>query len=120
MPVVWSDQCRLHEPAGEIFVGVRTPGTEVAARLGASLVPGTWEAARAAADAALTAVDLVLGGEPCAYACCRPPGHHAGRRCYGGSCYLNNAAMAAAALRERLDGPVAVLDLDAHHGNGTQ
>jgi acetoin utilization deacetylase AcuC-like enzyme len=82
--------------------------------------PGTWEAARAAADAALTAVDLVVAGEPLAYACTRPPGHHVTRSAYGGSCYLNNAAAAAAALRERLDGPVAVLDVDAHHGNGTQ
>ena len=82
--------------------------------------PGTWEAARAAADAALTAVDLVAGGEPVVYACTRPPGHHVTRSAFGGSCYLNNAAIAAAALRDRLDAPVAVLDLDAHHGNGTQ
>jgi acetoin utilization deacetylase AcuC-like enzyme len=82
--------------------------------------PGTWEAARAAVDAALTAVDLVLGGEPVAYACTRPPGHHVTRSAYGGSCYLNTAAIAAAALRRGLDGPVAVLDVDAHHGNGTQ
>ena len=80
--------------------------------------PGTWEAARAAADAALTAADLVLGGEPAAYACTRPPGHHATRSAYGGSCYLNNAAIAAGALTAA--GPVAVLDVDAHHGNGTQ
>jgi acetoin utilization deacetylase AcuC-like enzyme len=82
--------------------------------------PGTWEAARAAADAALTAVDLVAGGEPLAYACTRPPGHHVTRSAYGGSCYLNNAAIAASALQRKLDGPVAVLDIDAHHGNGTQ
>ena len=82
--------------------------------------PGTWEAARAAVDCALTAVDLVLAGEPVAYACTRPPGHHATRACYGGSCYLNNAAVAAAALVAGLEGPVAVLDVDAHHGNGTQ
>jgi acetoin utilization deacetylase AcuC-like enzyme len=82
--------------------------------------PGTWEAARAAVDCALTAVDLVLAGEPVAYACTRPPGHHAARGCYGGSCYLNNAAVAAAALVAGLEGPVAVLDIDAHHGNGTQ
>jgi acetoin utilization deacetylase AcuC-like enzyme len=81
---------------------------------------GTWEAARAAADAALTAVDLVLGGESAAYACTRPPGHHVTRSAFGGSCYLNNAAIAAAALRRGVDGPVAVLDVDAHHGNGTQ
>ena len=80
--------------------------------------PGTWEAARAAADAALTAVDLVAGGEPVAYACTRPPGHHVTRSAFGGSCYLNNAAIAAAALSDA--GPVAVLDVDAHHGNGTQ
>jgi acetoin utilization deacetylase AcuC-like enzyme len=205
LPVVWSDRCLLHEPAAEIWVGVRTAAAETRARaeairealsarfveaephpdealleahdpdllaylasaweewqaaglpedpgqdrvvpsvfahqaLGArrppaavwakpgwfaydtmTLVgPGTWEAARAAVDCALTAVDLVLAGEPVAYACTRPPGHHAGRACYGGSCYLNNAAVAAAALSKGLDGPVAVLDVDAHHGNGTQ
>jgi acetoin utilization deacetylase AcuC-like enzyme len=81
---------------------------------------GTWEAARAAVDAALTAVDLVLAGEPLAYACCRPPGHHVLRRLYGGSCYLNNAGIAAAELERRLGGPIAVVDVDAHHGNGTQ
>lgn len=80
--------------------------------------PGTWEAARAAADVALTAADLVRDGEPAAYALCRPPGHHATRRAIGGSCYLNNAAIAAARLAG--DGPVGVLDIDAHHGNGTQ
>jgi acetoin utilization deacetylase AcuC-like enzyme len=82
--------------------------------------PGTWEAARAAVDCALTAVDLVVGGERCAYALCRPPGHHVTRSLYGGSCYLNNSAVAAAALLEQLGGPVAVVDIDAHHGNGTQ
>ena len=211
MPVVWSDRCRLHDPGGEIFVGVRTPGTEVVARANVILAalaevdanvvdaeqhsdvpllavhdaalleflesawdtwtgaeldrerhqdrvvpyvfahaaltsgrpaavptavwartgyfaydtmtligPGTWDAARAAVDSALTAVDLVAAGAACAYACCRPPGHHVCRACYGGSCYLNNSAVAAAALAERLRGPVAVLDIDAHHGNGTQ
>jgi acetoin utilization deacetylase AcuC-like enzyme len=207
-PVVWSDDCRRHDPEGEIFVGVRTTGTEVSARIeriretlvaaGARLVearehgdeallavhdvalvdylreawaaweasglrddpgqnrvvpyvfphrglgarraptatwaragwfaydtmtvigPGTWPAARAAVDCALTAVDLVTAGEPAAYACVRPPGHHACRDCFGGSCYLNNAAAAAVALLERLDGPVAVVDIDAHHANGTQ
>jgi acetoin utilization deacetylase AcuC-like enzyme len=211
MPVVWSDRHRLHDPGGEVWVGVRTPGTEVAARAErirnallaarAPLVeatahpdeaalalhdpglvgwlreawpqwsdsgltenpgqdrvvpylfphpgllgnlplaepaataaragrwcydtmtlvgPGTWAAARAALDTALTAADLVAGGKPAAYACCRPPGHHATRGAYGGSCYLNNAAAAAGALREQAGGPVAILDIDAHHGNGTQ
>jgi acetoin utilization deacetylase AcuC-like enzyme len=82
--------------------------------------PGTWEAARAAVDVALTAVDLVTDGERVAYACCRPPGHHVTRSLYGGSCYLNNTAVAATELLTRLGGPVAVVDIDAHHGNGTQ
>jgi acetoin utilization deacetylase AcuC-like enzyme len=211
-PVVWSDDCLLHEPLAEIWVGVRTPGTEVAARAtairsaaqaaGAPLVtatahddevldrvhdtdllhhlrtiyaawveaglpvepgqdrvvpyvfptggllaglplrsptavharagrycydtmtlvgPGTWEAARAAVDAALTAVDIVRRGEArVAYALCRPPGHHAGRDSFGGSCYLNNAAVAVEGLRASGHGRVAVIDIDAHHGNGTQ
>jgi acetoin utilization deacetylase AcuC-like enzyme len=82
--------------------------------------PGTWAAVRAAADAALTAADLVSGGAATAYALTRPPGHHAGPSAHGGSCYLNNAALAAEALRRAGAARVAVLDIDAHHGNGTQ
>jgi acetoin utilization deacetylase AcuC-like enzyme len=82
--------------------------------------PGTWEAARAAVDVSLTAVDLVAGGAQLAYACTRPPGHHVTRSLYGGSCYLNNTAIAASGLLARTGGPVAVVDVDAHHGNGTQ
>ena len=82
--------------------------------------PGTWEAARAAVDVALSAVDLVSAGAPAAYALVRPPGHHATRRAFGGSCYLNNAAVAAEALRAVGHERVAVVDVDAHHGNGTQ
>ncbi len=82
--------------------------------------PGSWEAIRAAADCALTAADLVAGGARAAYALCRPPGHHAGRAAFGGSCYLNNAAIAAQRLRTAGAGRVAVIDIDAHHGNGTQ
>ncbi len=83
--------------------------------------PGTWEAARGAVDAALTAADLVsTGGHEVAYALCRPPGHHVTAGGYGGSCYLNNAAVAAEALRRAGHERVAVVDIDAHHGNGTQ
>jgi len=210
MPVVWSDSHRLHDPGGEVWVGVRTPGTELperAERIRAALAehgvrfvdpepqedaltsvhdpelaghlagawnewnaaglsqdpgqdrvvpylfphpdlfsgqpahratsitaragqfaydtmtligPGTWEAARAALDAAVTAADLVLDAAPAAYACTRPPGHHVTRRAFGGSCYLNNTAAAAARLRAAGRTPVAVIDIDAHHGNGTQ
>lgn len=82
--------------------------------------PGTWQAARAAADAALTAAELVSAGAPAAYACCRPPGHHVTRSAYGGSCYLNNAAIAAQHLRALGAARVAIVDIDAHHGNGAQ
>jgi acetoin utilization deacetylase AcuC-like enzyme len=84
------------------------------------LVAGTWPAALAAVNVALTAVDLVLAGEPAAYGLCRPPGHHAARAAFGGYCYLNNAAVAAQAVCHRTGGRVTVLDLDYHHGNGTQ
>jgi acetoin utilization deacetylase AcuC-like enzyme len=82
--------------------------------------PGSWEAIRGAVDAALTTADLVSSGARLAYALCRPPGHHVTRGAYGGSCYLNNAAVAAQALRVAGAAQVAVLDIDAHHGNGTQ
>jgi acetoin utilization deacetylase AcuC-like enzyme len=82
--------------------------------------PGSWEAIKGAADAALTAAALVAAGAPIAYALCRPPGHHTTRSAYGGSCYLNNAAIAAQSLRDSGAERVAVIDIDAHHGNGTQ
>ena len=85
-----------------------------------SIAEGTWEAARAAADVALTAASLVAEGARAAFALCRPPGHHAARDMYGGYCFLNNAAIAAEALRGRGAERVAVLDVDFHHGNGTQ
>jgi acetoin utilization deacetylase AcuC-like enzyme len=211
IPVVWHEDCLLHDPGGEVWLGVWEPGTEVQQRAlvlrdalrdadadisaatphdeskilavhDAALVghlstvwsdweaagfpsahdrrrvvpylfptpgllsrlpirtpsalhgrvgrfcydtmtligPGTWPAVRAAANAALTAADLVAAGMPLAYALCRPPGHHAGPSAHGGSCYLNNAAIAAQALRDSGAARVAVIDLDAHHGNGTQ
>jgi acetoin utilization deacetylase AcuC-like enzyme len=79
----------------------------------------TWEAALSAAGCALTAAErLRHRRQESVYVLCRPPGHHAGRNFYGGYCYLNNAALAAAHLQR--DGSVAVLDIDYHHGNGTQ
>ena len=87
---------------------------------GTPIVAGTWEAAFAAARCALTAAALVSEGARSAYALCRPPGHHAARSVYGGYCYLNNAALAAQALRDAGRARVAILDIDYHHGNGTQ
>src|SRR5436190_16296732 len=82
--------------------------------------PGSWAAIRGAVDAALTAADLVRSGERVAYALCRPPGHHVTRDAYGGSCYLNNAAIAAERFRELGAARVGIVDVDAHHGNGAQ
>ena len=87
---------------------------------GTPIVPGTYEAARSAVDVALTAADLVLGGERIVYGLCRPPGHHAAHSVYGGFCYFNNAAIAADYLAQQTHETIAVLDLDYHHGNGTQ
>jgi len=86
----------------------------------APLVAGTYLAARGAVDVALTTVDLVLGGEAAAYGLCRPPGHHAARSMYGGYCFFNNAAIAAEAITNATGERVAIIDVDYHHGNGTQ
>jgi acetoin utilization deacetylase AcuC-like enzyme len=105
------------------------------------ILKGTWEAAYWSAQCAVTAAALVREGEPAAYALCRPPGHHAAADLYGGYCYLNNAAIAARYLQQPIldpsgaparppemlpevtmdeATPVAILDVDYHHGNGTQ
>ncbi len=85
------------------------------------IVAETWEAAYWNAQTALTALDGVMkSGEASAFALCRPPGHHAGRDYMGGYCYLNNAAIAAEAARSQGAERVAILDVDYHHGNGTQ
>jgi acetoin utilization deacetylase AcuC-like enzyme len=84
------------------------------------IVGGTWGAARAAVDVALSAAERVVGGVPLAYGLCRPPGHHAARGMLGGYCYFNNAAIVAAWLLGAGARRVAILDIDYHHGNGTQ
>ena len=86
----------------------------------APIVAATWQAAQGSAHAAIDAADAVLAGEPMPYALCRPPGHHAHTDMAGGFCYLNNAAIAAQRLLDADTGPVAILDFDVHHGNGTQ
>lgn len=85
-----------------------------------SISAGTWQAARAAADVALTGAELLKGGSRAAFALCRPPGHHAARDLFGGYCFINNAAAATQYLRDHGAARVAILDVDFHHGNGTQ
>ena len=87
---------------------------------GTPLTAGTWAAARAGADCALSVADALAQGERAAFALTRPPGHHAGADFFGGYCFLNNAALAAQGLRDRGCPRVAILDIDFHHGNGTQ
>lgn len=86
--------------------------------------PGTWEASYWGAQTALAGLNAVLSGEPSAFAFTRPPGHHAGKDYCGGYSYINNAAVAAEAALRAGQGlgckRVAILDVDYHHGNGTQ
>ncbi len=79
----------------------------------------TWEAALCSANSALTATAMVLDGEQQSYALCRPPGHHAYADMAGGFCFINNVAVAAQFARKAHE-RVAILDVDVHHGNGTQ
>ena len=82
---------------------------------------GTWDAVYGSTQAAISAAEAVAAGEAqAAYALCRPPGHHAYADSAGGFCYLNGTAIAAHHLGARLKGRVAILDIDVHHGNGTQ
>lgn len=87
---------------------------------GTPVTSGTWQAARAATDVALTAQARIAAGQRAVFALCRPPGHHAGADFYGGYCFLNNAAIAAQAFLDEGAHRVAILDIDYHHGNGTQ
>jgi acetoin utilization deacetylase AcuC-like enzyme len=136
----WADYQRevraVHDVVPDVFAmaGLRAGmGARVdepvgaAARLGwwcfettTPLTAGTYEAARSAVDSALAAAGSALDGATLAYALCRPPGHHATRSLYGGYCFFNNAAIAADHIVSTTGGRVAVLDVDYHHGNGTQ
>ncbi|URW75233.1 histone deacetylase family protein [Sphingomonas donggukensis] len=102
------DLTRIDALAGRYSMDAATP-----------ITANTWDAAYWSAQAALTALDIVLDGGQ-AFALCRPPGHHAGADYCGGYCHLNTAAIAAQAARDRDRARVAILDIDYHHGNGTQ
>ena len=123
--------CRTLEPSRPVYPYVfpirrpERPPKDLAVRAGYYCVDtftpldrNAYEAGRGAVDVALTAAEETLAGRRVTYALCRPPGHHAGRRTFGGFCYFNNAAIAAHRLSQV--GKVAILDIDYHHGNGTQ
>ncbi|MFC7474765.1 histone deacetylase family protein [Dankookia sp. GCM10030260] len=113
-------------PAPEMLAHGARAGDHVIGRAGwytadaaCPIGPGTWEASLAAAGVALAAAAEAAAGRS-AYALCRPPGHHAYAARAGGHCYINNAALAVEALRSAGAKRVATLDIDSHHGNGTQ
>ncbi len=121
IPDDWGD-----EVMSNIFVRSPNPLKGILAEAAFYLADGscpigedTWTAAYWSAQTALTASDAMLAGERCAYAVCRPPGHHARADAAGGFCYLNNAAIAVEALLPRFP-RIAVLDPDMHHGQGIQ
>ena len=131
----WTDWVAAHGAHGDALpLSWRAPGMRddrepesIDGRLGhwsfdagTPITAGTWAAASAAAHAADTARLHVSAGARAAFALARPPGHHAGSRFYGGYCFLNGAAIAAQGFRDAGVGRVAVLDVDYHHGNGTQ
>jgi acetoin utilization deacetylase AcuC-like enzyme len=111
-----------------VGAGMRHADTEcIAGKLGrysfdstSPFVEGSWQAIRTSANIALTGAELVRGGEQQAFALCRPPGHHATVNYCGGYCYLNNTSLAAQSLLDGGAKKIAVLDVDYHHGNGTQ
>lgn len=111
-----------------VGAGMRYADTEcVTGKLGrysfdatSPFVAGSWQAIRTSANIALTGAELIKGSERMAFAACRPPGHHATTRYCGGYCYLNNNSLAAQSLIDGGAKKVAILDVDYHHGNGTQ
>ncbi len=126
MPEAGPEAVANVHPSPEMLAHGARPGGGIIGRTGwftadaaCPIGPGTWPAALSAARCALAAADEAAAGRS-AYALVRPPGHHAYPARAGGHCYLNNAALAAERLRASGAALVAVLDIDSHHGNGTQ
>jgi acetoin utilization deacetylase AcuC-like enzyme len=103
------DLTRIDALAGRYSMDSSTP-----------LTADSWTSAYWSTQSALSALDAVLAGDRVATALCRPPGHHAGADYLGGYCFINQAAVAAQAARDAGIARVAILDIDYHHGNGTQ
>jgi acetoin utilization deacetylase AcuC-like enzyme len=123
-----NEECPNARPDTFVGAGMRHADTDcVVGKLGrysfdatSPFVAGTWQAVRASADVALTGAEIIRGDERFAFAACRPPGHHATQTYCGGYCYLNNNSLAAQSLLDGGASRVAILDVDYHHGNGTQ
>lgn len=134
LSLAWSEWLAAGEtgsnakPFAFVGSGMRHPDSgNIQSKLGrysfgtdAPIVAGSWQAIRRSAETGLTGADLILEGERFAFSLCRPPGHHATAALCGGYCYLNNTALAAQSLIDAGMDRIAVLDIDYHHGNGTQ
>jgi acetoin utilization deacetylase AcuC-like enzyme len=117
LPLIWPVPSLRHDRRPEHIDGLLG---YYALDAGVPITAGTWTAVQDAADVALTGAARLQQGDHAAFALCRPPGHHAAAAAMGGYCYLNNAAIAVQWLRDQGAARVAVLDIDYHHGNGTQ
>lgn len=117
LPLNWATRTMRHDRIPEAIDGQLSYYSFDA---GTPITAGTWQASLAAAQVALTAQKQIVQGAQSVFALCRPPGHHAAKDFYGGYCFLNNAAIAAQAFRDAGAARVAILDVDYHHGNGTQ
>ncbi len=116
-PMAWPAQGMRAEITPSSIVGKIS---RYSFEISTGITANSWEAARRSAETALTGARDIAIGAPAAFSLCRPPGHHAGRGYFGGYCYLNNAAIAAQFLRAEGAARIAILDVDYHHGNGTQ
>jgi acetoin utilization deacetylase AcuC-like enzyme len=116
MPICWPTRTFRQTPPAEIDGLLSYYSFDA----GTPITAGTWTAITASVNVALTGVDLIQSGQASVFSACRPPGHHAAVDIYGGYCFFNNAAIAAQALLDAGAERVALLDVDYHHGNGSQ
>lgn len=119
-PNVHPNRRMARAPSGAADVSIVAWAGHYLADTGTPIGAGTWNAAYWSAQSAVEAAERVRAGASAAYALCRPPGHHCYADLAGGFCFLNNVAIAAQWLRDRGAPKVAILDVDVHHGNGTQ
>ena len=116
LPICWPSRTFRQKPPMEIDGRLSYYSFDA----GTPITAGTWQAITSSVNVALTGVELIQGGQKTVFSACRPPGHHAAFDIYGGYCFFNNAAIAAQALLDGGAGRVALLDVDYHHGNGSQ
>lgn len=116
IPYVWPTRNNLNDHSETIQAVLGRYASDTAT----PIMEGTWRAAWASAKVAISAAESLNDGTRTAFGLTRPPGHHASRDVYGGYCFLNNAALATQRLLNKGFQRVGILDLDYHHGNGTQ